>query len=444
MITDKPRILLIGPTALDYNGNPIKQRRLHLPGLTLPMLAAVTPDTVDLRILSEQVEDIPFDEHWDLVGLTGMGSGIVRAWQIADEFRRRNVKVVIGGIAASLMDENLILEHADCLVTGEAEETWPEVINDFLNGRMKRRYKMQRVPDINTLPLPRYDLMNKSKLGFWRPVQATRGCPFTCNYCSITNFFNQSYRKRPVDQVIRDVRAAKAAGTRYIAFIDDNIGVDWKYCKELWEALIPENIIWISQCSIHISEHPDMLELARKSGCMLLSFGIESVNPKSLEQVDKVWNRPERYAEAIRTIRKYGIEVSTEMIIGMDSDEKDIFQKTFDFLLENRISVPRVHIITPIPGTPIFAEMEADGRIISKDFNKYSGGQVVFKPRNMTANELQEGYWNLYRELFTLRNIQKRALHNMANLNPLMRMFIMGVNFHYRGHIKRKITPGIV
>ncbi len=444
MKVQKPRILLIGPTALDFYGQPIKQRRLHLPGLTLPMLAAVTPDTVELRILSEQVEDVPFDEHWDLVGLTGMGSGIVRAWQIADEFRRRKVKVVIGGIAASLMDEELILQHADCLVTGEAEETWPEVIDDFINGRLKRRYKMKRVPDINTLPLPRYDLMKKAKLGFWRPVQATRGCPFTCNFCSITNFFEQTYRKRPVDQVIRDVRAAKAAGTRYIAFIDDNIGVDWNYCQKLWEALIPENIIWMSQCSLHIADRPDMLELARKSGCRLLSFGIESVNPESLVLIDKEWNRPERYEAAIKTIRKYGIEISTEMIIGMDSDDKTVFQKTYDFLIDNRISVPRIHIITPIPGTPLFNEMEANGRIISRDYNKYSGGQVVFNPKQMTAEELQSGYWTLYRELFTLKGIKRRAGHNLAQLNPLMRVFIMGVNFHYRNHIKRKITPGIV
>lgn len=444
MNLNKPRILLIGPTALDFYGKPIKQRRLHLPGLTLPMLAAVTPDTVELRILSEQVEDIPFDEHWDLVGLTGMGSGIVRAWQIADKFIKKKVKVVIGGIAASLMDEDVILEHADSLVTGEAEETWPVLIDDFLNGRLKRRYKMKKMPDINTLPLPRYDMMNKGKLGFWRPVQATRGCPFTCNFCSITNFFDQSYRKRPVDQVIRDVRAAKAVGTRYITFIDDNIGVDWNYCQELWEALIAENIIWMSQCSIHIADRPDMLDLARRSGCRLLSFGIESVNPESLALIDKKWNRPERYNEAIRTIRKYGIEVSTEMIIGMDTDDNTIFQKTYDFLMDNRIAVPRIHILTPIPGTPLYRELEADGRIISNDYNKFSGGQVVFEPKKIGSEELQAGYWKLYRELFTLNGIRKRAAHNLASLNPMMRVFVMGVNFHYRGHIKKKITPGIV
>ena len=183
------KVLLIGPTALDYNGHPIKQRKLHLPGLTLPMLAAVTPSDIQLRLLSETVEDIPFNEHWDLVGITGMGSGIVRAWQIADEFRKRKVTVVIGGIAASLTKSEWTLEHGDVLVTGEAEETWPVVLEDFRKGKLQQIYKMEKRPDINTLPLPRYDLMNKSKLGFWRPVQATRGCPFPCTFCSIQSFF---------------------------------------------------------------------------------------------------------------------------------------------------------------------------------------------------------------------------------------------------------------
>jgi radical SAM superfamily enzyme YgiQ (UPF0313 family) len=223
-------------------GRPIKQRKLYLPGLTLPMLASVTPPDVSLRLVYETVEDIPFDEPFDLVGLTGMGSGIVRAWQIADEFRRRKIPVVIGGIAASLADPAWTLEHADSLVIGEAEEIWPRVLADAAAGRLQSIYRPQQRPPIETLPLPRYDLMGGNRFGRWRPVQATRGCPFTCSFCSITAYFDQSYRKRPVDEVVRDVRAAKKHGSRYIAFIDDNIGVDWDYCEQLWKALIPENI----------------------------------------------------------------------------------------------------------------------------------------------------------------------------------------------------------
>lgn len=438
------KVLLIGPTALDSRGQPIKQKRIHLPGLTLPMLAAVTPPDINLRLVYETVEEIPFDEHWDLVGLTGMGSGIVRAWQIADEFRRRGVTVVLGGIAAGLGKPEISLEHVDAVVLGEAEETWPQVLQDFAAGRLQSIYRMTRRPDIASLPLPRYDLMNRPTLGIWRPVQATRGCPFTCSFCSITSFFNQSYRKRPVDQVIRDVRAAKRSSSRYIAFIDDNIGVDWDYAAELWQALISEKILWMSQCSLHIADHPDMLQLAYRSGCRLLSFGIESTDPQSLSWVDKAWNRPERYREAIETIRKAGIEISTEMIIGIDGDDASVFQKTYDFIMENRITIPRVHILTPVPGTPLHDQLEQEGRILSQDYGRYSGGQVVYRPLNLNPEELQKGYWQLYEKLFALRAIHWRAGHNLAGLWPYMRGIILAVNLHYRDHIHRRICPGIV
>ncbi|MCZ6690619.1 MAG: radical SAM protein [Planctomycetota bacterium] len=444
MISTRPKVLLISPTALDSRERPIKQRRLHLPGLTLPMLAAVTPRDVDLRLLNETVEEIPYDEPWDLVGITGMGSGIVRAWQIADEFRRRKVTVIQGGIAVTLSGPELALDHVDSVVLGEAEEVWPRVLKDFAGGRLQPVYRMQRRPPIDQLPLPRYDLMDPSLLGKWRPVQATRGCPFTCSFCSITAFFEGGYFKRPVDQVVRDVRAAKRHGTRYIAFIDDNIGVDFDYSAALWEALIPEEIIWMSQCSLHISERPEMLRLAHRSGCRMLSFGIESVNPSSLRRVDKEWNRPERYREAIRTIRAHGIDVSTEMIVGLDEDDESVFEDTFNFIMENKISVPRIHILTPIPGTPLFDELMAEGRIVSEEFGLYSGGFVVYRPKKIDPLRLQAGYWRLYERLFGWRAMLSRIGWNRASLGLFMRVFVLGVNLHYRNHIKHRITPGIV
>jgi radical SAM superfamily enzyme YgiQ (UPF0313 family) len=425
-------------------GRPIKQRRLDLPGLTLPMLAAVTPPDVELRLVSETIEDIPYDEPWDLVGLTGMGSGIVRAWQIADEFRRRGVRVVIGGIAASLGDPEWSLAHADSLVVGEAEEIWPQVLRDAAAGRLQRLYRMQRPPPIEALPVPRYSAMNSARLGRWRPVQATRGCPFTCSFCSITAFFKQGYRKRPVDQVLRDVQEAKRHGSRYVAFIDDNIGVDWDYCAQLFEALIPEDIIWMSQCSLHIAERPEMMRLAWRSGCRLLSFGIESTSADSLRTIDKEWNRPQRYREAVAALRRHGIDVSTEMIIGLDEDDASVFQRTHDFIMDNRISVPRVHILTPVPGTPLYDQMVREGRILTREFDRFSGGQVVFRPRNLKPDELQAGYWKLYERLFSWRAILQRVGFNRARLPAYMRASVLGVNLHYRRHIQQRICPGIV
>jgi radical SAM superfamily enzyme YgiQ (UPF0313 family) len=438
------KILLIAPTALDFQGKPIKQRRIHLPGLTLPILAAVTPKDVHLRLLMETTEDIPFDEHWDAVGLTGMGSGIVRAWQISDEFRKRGVKTIIGGIAASLADPKWSLEHADAVVTGEAEEIWPDVVGDLAANRLKKIYHMDKKPSVDKLPVPRYDLMRRSKIGLWRPVQATRGCPFYCKFCSTTSFFGGTYRKRPIDQIIRDVRAAKKNGTRYIAFIDDNIAIDFDYSADLFEALIPEKIIWMSQCSLHISEYPDLMRLAYKSGCRLLSIGIESTNEGSLSEIDKKWNKPGRYSEAFKVLRENGIDVSTEMIIGFDADDHSVFKRTYDFIIKNKISIPRVHILTPVPGTPLFERMEAEGRILSTDFGRYSGGKVNFRPANINPEMLQAGYWELYKKLFGWRSILYRIAFNQASLSPYMQAVVWAVNLHYKQHVHHRICPGIV
>jgi radical SAM superfamily enzyme YgiQ (UPF0313 family) len=438
------RVLLIAPTALDYSGRPIKQRRLHLPALTLPVLAAVTPSDVEVRLIYETVEAIPLDEHWDLVGITSMGSGIVRAWEIADQFRAMKVKTVIGGIAASLGEPEWTLAHADAIVQGEAEDVWPRVVADAMAGRMASVYRCPEPVSLAGLPVPRYDLMNRRTLGFWRPVQATRGCPFTCNFCSVTSFNEGTYRKRPVSEVVRDVREARRFGSRYIAFVDDNIAVDWDYCRELWEALIPEKIIWMSQASIQIAENPALLELAHRSGCRMLSLGLESIEVDSLQGIEKGWNRPERYLEAIHSIRKNGIDVSTEMIVGLDGDDETIFERTYRFLMQAGITVPRVHILTPIPGTPLYNEMLKQGRLVTTDYANYTGSKAVFRPRQMTDQVLADGHWQLYKRLYRWPAILRRILPNRARLGPYMLAVVWAANIRYRAHIEQHISPGIL
>lgn len=443
-IKKKPRILLIAPTALDFSGKPIKQKKLYLPGLTMPMLAAVTPDSVELTMIMETIHDIPWDGAWDLVAITGMGSGLVRAWEIADHFRSRKIPVVIGGITASLCDKDWSYAHADTVISGEAETLWPEMIKDFLAGDLKKYYSASSRPDIDTLPLPRYDLMDKNELALWRPVQATRGCPFPCSFCSIQAFFERTYRKRPVDQVIRDVREAKKTGSNFIAFIDDNIGVDWNYFTELMHALIAEKIIWISQCSIHIADKPDMLSLAYKSGCRLLSFGIESVNQSSMNAADKNFNKASSYDEQIKRIKEHGIAFSSEMIVGLEEDTEETFAGTYDFVMRNRIPVPRFYILTPVPGTSMYRDFLNAGRIFDHDMKHYTAGRVVFYPNKMDAACLEKGYWKLYKDLYSVSAIYHRMKGIPAGLGLKMNTFLLGVNMHYRKHIQQKIPPGIV
>lgn len=443
-VRSRPRILLVAPTALDARGQPIRQRRIYLPGLTLPMLAAATPAGYEIRLVSEAVHEIPYDEPWDLVGITTMGSGIVGSWRIAERFRERGAKVVLGGIGATLLGPDECRERADAVVVGEADELWPRVVEDFAAGRPEPVYHPERLPHLDALPVPRYDLLDRAKLGYWLPVQAARGCPFTCDYCSVTSFFGHRYRKRPVEQVVRDVRAAKALGVRRIALIDDNIGVDWDYCAELWEALVPEKITWMSQCSLHIAKQPALLRLARRSGCVLLSIGIESMVPASLARHGKHFNDPAQYGAWVETIRAHGIEVSTEMIVGLEGDDAGVFERTYQFIMQNRIPLPRIHILTPIPGTPLYARLQREGRMLSRDFARYTGGRAVFRPTSIEPETLEREYWRLYHRLFSLRAILHRVARNRASLDPFMRAFVLGVNFHYRSHLKHGITPGIV
>jgi radical SAM superfamily enzyme YgiQ (UPF0313 family) len=432
------------PTALDDAGRPIRQRRLYLPGLTMPMLAAVTPPGVDLRIVFDSVEPIPFGERFDLVGLTGMGSGVVRAWQIAATFREAGVPVVLGGIAATLGGAARAREHADAVVLGEAEEVWPRVLADAAAGRLQPVYRAPRVPPIEDLPVPRYDLLDRRKLGFWLPVQATRGCPKACRFCSITAFFGGRYRVAPVDRVIRDVRAAKARGVRHLAFLDDNVAGDPDHAARLFEALVPERIVWMSQATLDLAADERLLALAARSGCRVLSFGIESTSDESLAWAGKGFNHPSRYGEAIRRVRAHGIEVSTEMMVGLDGDDATVFDRTVSFLMEHRIGVPRIHIVTPVPGTPLWDELERDGRILTRDFRAFTGGKVVFRPRRLEAEALQAGFWSMYERLFTWRALAHRLGPNPSGLGPLLRAFVAGVNLHYRRHVHRRVCPGIV
>ena len=281
------KLLLVVPSALDSKGQPVKLRKLMLPSITMPMLAALTPNNTEIRIIYETIEEIPFEKSWDLVGITGMGSGSVRAWQIADKFRARGIKTVIGGIGPSLFDPEITLLHSDAIVIGEADEIWPMVVEDFRKGCLKKIYQQERLSDLNHLPTPRYELMNLKKMGFLRSVQATRGCPFRCSFCSVTAFYNGTYRKRNVGKVIEDVRAIKKTGSRYVVFIDDNIFSDPDYNRDLFKALIPERIIWISSTTIQLVHFPELLDLAYKSGCRLLSVGLESVDSENLKIIKK-------------------------------------------------------------------------------------------------------------------------------------------------------------
>jgi radical SAM superfamily enzyme YgiQ (UPF0313 family) len=437
------RVLLVAATPLRSDGSLLKQRRLWLPSLGLPLIAALTPADVEVELVNETIQEVDFDAPVDLVGISGMGVALVRAWQIADEFRRRGRKVVLGGVMASLAPE-ASLDHCDALVIGEAEGRWPQVVRDAEKGRLRRIYRSEVLCDLQDQPVPRFDMMPRKKLGFWLPIEAGRGCVYDCDFCSVARFHRGVYRKRPLDQIARDVEAVIARGTRKILLLDDNIGSDPRFAADLFRMLTPYRIQWMTQCSLSIARQPEVLKLAADSGCVCMSFGLETIRQSNLGSLNKDFLKVAGHEEAIRRIRSFGIDVSTEMMVGLEDDDQQVIDDTVEFLIRNRITVPRLWILTPVPGTRLYERWESEGRIFDHEFSHYTGGQVVYHPGRMNAEELQQAFWQAYERLFRVSSIFRRFFLKRRIRGLLVPLFFFFANFQYRRHVRQRVCPGIV
>ncbi len=437
------KILLIQPSPYDQNHNPIKKNKLYFIGLAMPLLAAMMPDDWETEIILEIIEDVNMDTDADLIGISTMGHGVLRSIDLAKEFRKRGKTVILGGYMASIMPEEA-LKYCDALVVGDAELVWNQVLKDFENKNLKKIYKRNLDKGILSTPLPRFDLITNKKIGDFLPVQAGRGCPNTCSFCSVACLYEGRYIKKPIQEVVRDMVQIKDLGFKKILILDDNIFSDRIYLNQLLDEIKKLDIKWMSQCDIRIGEDNELLEQLKDSGCISLSFGLESTSKESLVAMNKGWADPSEYSKLISNIQSYGIDVSTEMVVGGEGDTLESIRNTKDFIEKNKISVPRFYILTPFPGTKFFKEIKKQGRFINQDIYSFDGTQAVYKPSNMTANELTDAYWNLYERLFTLSSIIKRNILRKEFLaHPGKYLFYVGVNLYYRHQIKKKITPNI-
>ena len=361
---------------------------MYPPPLALPMVAALTPEDVKVIIVDEKVEPIDFEENVDLVGISVMTPFAPRAYEIADIYRKRGIKTVLGGIHPTALPEEAI-EHADAVVIGEAENVWGNLIEDFKKNRLKRFYHSDQLISMKGLPLPRINLLNKDAYSTINCVQTTRGCPHNCEFCSVTAFFGRRYRQRPIKEVITEIKRLKA---NYVFFVDDNIIGDIGYAKELFQALKLLNIEWNNQCTLTIAKDDELLKLAQESGCDMMYIGFESLSQENLESIGKSFNRVEEYEEAVKRIQDHGIEIMASFIFGLDHDDETVFEKTINFIKKNKIKKPVFSILTPYPGTKLYQRLEQENRIIDRDWSKYDFGHVVIKPKLMSPETLQRGY----------------------------------------------------
>ena len=437
------KFLFIQPTIYDERGEPVKKSKLYFVGLGMPLLAALLPPDWEAEICIETIEDIPWDTDADVVGLGGMGHAANRAKDIAAEFRSRGKIVVMGGPMVSLVPD-LASEYCDAVVVGDAEGLMAELCSDLERGTLKPRYAEKLKGELTT-PLPRYDLVVDKRIGDFLPVQAGRGCPHTCKFCSIYCLYRGHYVRRPVPEVIRDIAAIKELGFDKFLLIDDNIVAHPAYLKELCEQIRPLGMTWMSQCSIRIADKPDLLRLVAESGCRVLSFGLESINKDSLLAMNKKWCDPDDYARVLRAVTDAGIEIASEMIVGIDTDTRESLLATIDFVKSSDIVAPKFYCLTPIPGTDLYEELKDTGRITDPDVLSYTPSRAVIDTPNLTAAEVEALFWEIYHRVYTLPAIlQRTVLHRRMRSRPGQTLFFLMVNLVYRSQIRRRISPNIL
>lgn len=369
------KITLIEPSSQYAAGRKVlRHKRAVIPSLTLPYLAALVPAGIEVSITLDLVDEVDFDDKPDIVGITSYSCQIPRAYAIADEFRRRGVYVVMGGIHVSMETEEA-LRHADTVVVGEADDLWPAFIRDYRNRTPQKIYRSDSRPSLQGLPVPRFDLLDKYRSRYvalgsgWLsrmlpltayPVQTSRGCPHSCDFCSVTLFSGATYRVRPVEEVVAEV---KALGARTYLFVDDNILAHPRHAAALFTALIPLRIRWIGQATVSASKNTELIRLARRSGCVMLAVGVESLSRNALRSVHKTMNVVDDYAANIRAYRKAGILILANMIFGFDGESPAVFGEAVRFLVRNRIAYTLWGIVVPYPGTRLLERYRQEGRL---------------------------------------------------------------------------------
>ncbi|UCB48814.1 MAG: B12-binding domain-containing radical SAM protein [Deltaproteobacteria bacterium] len=371
------RIKLICPTSYDLDNKLIKVRQATLPPLSILYLAGLTPKKHDVEVLDECVQAIDFDETVDLVGITCMTFTAKRAYQIADAFRERHVKVVMGGIHASSSVEEA-LEHADSVVIGEADDLWPKVLQDASNGNLEKTYTSKKRDSIDNLPRPMFELLDATKyirLPFRRspiiPIQSARGCPFDCEFCSVSRFWGKKVRFRPIRDVIEEISTSHADT---LFFTDDNFIANAQRTLELCEALTPLGIKYICQIDSLAFRHPEIIEALKKSGCFMAFVGFESIYKNNLENVNKAFNEPDNYAKLIKMLHRNKISVYASIIFGFERDDPGKVRETVKFLIDEKVSLASFFRLTPFPGTRLFERLDQQGVLTDRKWWLKRGG----------------------------------------------------------------------
>lgn len=405
------KLFLINPK-LRYKHYGVQSELSHLLGkrtmtapLALPLVAALTPDHYDIRIIDEECEDVPLQERPDLVGITTLMSTIKRGYEIADAYRAKGVKVVMGGTYATFNSDEA-LEHADSVVWGEAEGAWPDLLSDYEQGTLKPIYRADAPVEFHTNITPRWDLVDTTKVNTLS-VETSRGCPFNCEFCLVNKMFGRHMRYREVDDVVAEIANLPV---KKLLFVDDNLTINRRRARELMEGLKPLGVSWVCQSSIDVSRDPELLKSMAEAGCLSIIIGFESVNPDSLLETRKKHNKVEEYGEAIERIHGQGINVLGSFIVGFDADTLDSFDDIFRFVDRNNLAYTMLSILTAAPGTDLWNRLEADGRLCGADRDLMSGAFPCLHYMKMSQVDMLDRYMETLEKLFDLEFQKRQAL----------------------------------
>lgn len=403
------------------------------PTLSLASLAAVTPQGWDVCFHDDAIRATDFDTDADLIALTAMTAQATRAYQLADAFRSRGKTVVMGGFHASNLPDEA-LQHVDSVVVGEGELAWPQLLADFQAGCLQRVYRAESLIDTTLIPPARREIFKGSGHLFTNTIQTTRGCPFDCEFCSVTAFYGRKYRKRPVEQVLAELQELRKANS-FVFFVDDNIVADRRYSLPLFEGMKGMGLKWLSHAPIDFAEDQELLKAAGESGCVGMFVGFESLNQESLAAMGKVTNKAASYKTYAQQFRDNGIGILGSFVMGCDGDTPAVFEQTLRFCEDARLEAAIFPILTPYPGTKVRQRLEAEGRIISNNWQDYDMEHVTFQPRGMTVKELQDGYDQACRSFYSWGSIYRRLfkLHRSVQVFGPM-------NIGFRSAIRRKRT----
>lgn len=421
-MTLEPRTLLLITASSPEMQRVRRSRVLNFQQITMPYLAAFVPSHWTVLHVDEAVEAVDLQIKADLVAITFHTPSAPHAYELAARFRKPGTTVAIGGPHVTLLPDEA-QTHADVIFVGEAEDSWRRFLEDFETGHYEKRYRCLEPPALDHAPASRKDLFHRHDhtAGV---LFATRGCVFRCDFCTLAVMYPGSPRKRPVQAVAEEYASFNG---KVVILWDDNIAGDLEYAKTLFRALARHRKWWSSQASVHAGQDDDFLELAARSGCKQLFIGIESVSQASLNGVAKAFNHVEEYARAIERIHAHGISVQVGIVFGFDHDTDEVFAQTLDFLDATGVQNATFNILTPFPGTRLFQKLDAERRILTRDWTKYNGRtDVVFQPRHMSPEALLAGYQEVVAGFYSLGSIRRRL-----SRSPVQLFWTLPLNLSY-------------